>query len=79
MEGIMEATNLAHCPCTIVDETIHFCALHARAASLLEACRYVRKYMTTLKAARADDQDFIRELIIPYLDNVIGAIDTNGA
>jgi len=77
MEGLMEAAN--SCPCTVVDENIQFCALHAHAESLLEACRYVRKFMATLTPARSGDEDFIRELNLPYLDNAIGAASATSA
>jgi hypothetical protein len=73
MEGLMEPSPLSRCHCTIVDETILFCALHNHAETLLEACQYVRKFMATLKAARSEDQNFIQELVLPYLENAISA------
>jgi hypothetical protein len=69
----MKVSPPSHCGCKVVDETIQFCALHAHAESVLEACEYLRRFMTTLKAARPEDQNVIRELILPYLDNAISA------
>jgi hypothetical protein len=69
----MEATPPVLCGCKVVDEKLQFCALHENAQQLLAACEYVRKFLTTLTVARQEDTNLVRELVLPYLDNVIAA------
>jgi hypothetical protein len=69
----MEAIPPVLCTCRVVDGKVQFCALHGNAQQLLAACEYTRKFLTTLTAARKDDTDLLRELVLPYLDNVIAA------
>jgi hypothetical protein len=47
--------------------------LHDNAERLLAACEYVRKFLSTLAVSRQEDAQLIRELVLPYLDNVISA------
>ena len=67
----MEPAPLSRCSCRIVDEAMVFCPLHSHAESLLEVCEYLHKFLTTAKLARQEDQDLVRELILPYLGNTI--------
>jgi hypothetical protein len=69
----MEAIPPVLCSCKVVDEKLQFCALHENAQQLLAACEYVRKFLTTLTATRQEDTNLVRELVLPYLDNVIAA------
>jgi hypothetical protein len=69
----MEPALLSRCSCRIEDEVILFCPLHAQAESLLEICEYLHKFLTTAKLARHEDQNLVRELILPYLGNAISA------
>ena len=69
----MEAIPPVHCRCKVVDEKVQFCALHENAQQLLAACEYVRKFLTTLPVTRKEDTNLVRELVLPYLDNVIAA------
>jgi len=69
----MEAIQPVLCSCKVVDEKLRFCALHENAQQLLAACEYVRKFLTTLTATRQEDTNLVRELVLPYLDNVIAA------
>jgi hypothetical protein len=50
--------------------------LHENAQRLLVACEYVRKFLTNLTVARQEDANLVRELVLPYLDNVIAAAKT---
>jgi len=69
----MEAIPPVLCSCKVVDDKLQFCALHDNAQQLLAACEYVRKFLTTFTAARQEDTNLVRELVLPYLDNVIAA------
>lgn len=69
----METIAPVVCSCKMINEKLQFCALHENAPRLLAACEYVRKFLATLTAARQDDTNLVRELILPYLDNVIAA------
>ncbi len=69
----MEAIPPVICTCKAVDEKVQFCALHDNAERLLAACEYVRRFLSTLVVSRQEDTQLIRELILPYLDNVIAA------
>lgn len=69
----METTPAVVCSCTAVDGKLQFCALHDNAERLLAACEYVRKFLSTLTVSRQEDGQLIRELVLPYLDNVIAA------
>lgn len=69
----MESIPPVLCSCKVVDEKLQFCALHDNAQQLLAACEYVRKFLTTLAVARHEDTNLVRELVLPYLDNVIAA------
>jgi hypothetical protein len=68
----MEAIPVV-CTCKIVNEKLQFCALHENAQRLLAACEYVRKFLTTPAGDRQENTNLVRELILPYLDNVIAA------
>lgn len=72
----METAPAAICSCKAVDEKLQFCALHDNAERLLAACEYVRKFLSTLAVSRQEDGQLIRELVLPYLDNVIAAAKT---
>jgi hypothetical protein len=72
----METVPPVVCGCKAVDEKVQFCALHDNAERLLAACEYVRKFLSTLAGSRQDDGQLIRELVLPYLDNVIAAAKT---
>lgn len=61
------------CGCRVVDEKVQLCALHDNAERLLAACEYARKFLSTLAVSRQEDAHLIRELVLPYLDNVIAA------
>lgn len=69
----MEPITPSHCSCRIQDEAIVFCPLHAHAESLLETCDYLRKFLATLRLARHEDQELMREVILPYLRNTVSA------
>lgn len=69
----MEAIQTVICGCKAADEKVQFCALHDNAERLLAACEYARKFLTTLAVSRQEDAQLIRELVLPYLDNVIAA------
>jgi hypothetical protein len=73
----METVVLVGCSCKTVDEKLQFCALHDNAERLLAACEYVRKFLSALPVARQEDGQLIRELVLPYLDNVIASAKTN--
>lgn len=72
----MESTATVHCGCKVADNKIQLCALHDNAGQLLAACEYVRKFLSTLPVSRPEDSHLIRELVLPYLDNVIAAAKT---
>jgi hypothetical protein len=72
----MEAIPPVLCSCKVVEERLRFCALHENAQRLLVACEYVRKFLTNLTVARQEDANLVRELVLPYLDNVIAAAKT---
>ena len=69
----MEAIPPVICSCKVVDEKVQFCPLHDNAERLLAACEYVRKFLSTLVVSRQEDNQLIRELVLPYLENVIAA------
>jgi hypothetical protein len=69
----MEAIPPVICSCKVVDQKVQFCALHENAERLLAACEYVRKFLSALTVSRHEDSNLIRELVLPYLDNVIAA------
>ena len=50
---------------------IAFCQLHAQAESLLSACEYLRKVISTVKLATLGEENLIREIVLPYADDVI--------
>jgi hypothetical protein len=72
----METIPPVICSCKVVDEKVEFCALHDNAERLLAACEYMRKFLSTLAVSRQEDTHLIRELVLPYLDNVIAAAKT---
>lgn len=61
------------CRCKVVDNQIHFCALHDSAKRLLTTCQVVRKLLGSLKGIKQEDQTLITELVLPYVDNEISA------
>jgi hypothetical protein len=69
----MEEIRPVICGCKAVDEKVQFCPLHDNAKRLLAACEYARKFLSTLTVSRKEDAQLIRELVLPYLDNVIAA------
>ncbi len=69
----MEKPPPVLCSCKMVDEKLQFCPLHESAQQLLAACEYVRRFLATLTVVRQEDTNLVRELILPYLDNVIAA------
>ncbi len=69
----METIPPVACSCKMINDKLQFCALHENAQRLLAACEYVRKFLATLTVVRQDDANLVRELILPYLDNVIAA------
>lgn len=73
----MEAMPPSFCTCRVVDGKVQFCALHENAQQLLAACEYARKFLAKLTASRREDTDLVRELVLPYLDNVISAAKKN--
>jgi hypothetical protein len=70
--GIEEPPSI-DCRCEIVDNRIHFCALHDSAKRLLTTCQLVRKVLGNLKVIKQEDQSLISELVLPYVDNEISA------
>lgn len=70
--GIEEPPSIV-CRCAIVDNEIHFCALHESAKRLLTTCQLVRKFLGNLKVIKPEDQGLISELVLPYVDNEISA------
>ena len=69
----MEAIPPDLCTCRVVDGKVQFCALHENAQQLLAACEYARKFLAKITVTRKEDTDLLRELLLPYLDNVIAA------
>lgn len=72
----MKTTPAIACSCAAVNGELQFCALHDNAERLLAACEYVRKFLSALSVSRQEDGQLIRELVLPYLDNVIAAAKT---
>ena len=72
---MVEATPAEICGCKIVKGKIVFCVLHANASTLLATCDYVRKFLSGLKAAEENDQNMIREIVLPYLNRQIAAAE----
>ncbi|MGE5305104.1 MAG: hypothetical protein ACM3TN_17470 [Alphaproteobacteria bacterium] len=72
----METVATVDCGCKVADEKVQLCALHDNAERLLAACEYARKFLSTLAVSRQEDSHLIRELVLPYLDNVIAAAKT---
>ena len=72
----METIATVNCGCKVADDKVRLCALHDNAERLLAACEYVRKFLSTLAVSRQEDSHLIRELVLPYLDNVIAATKT---
>jgi hypothetical protein len=70
--GIHEPPSIV-CRCEVVDNQIHFCALHDSAKRLLTTCQVVRKLLGNLKGIKQEDQTLISELVLPYVDNEISA------
>jgi hypothetical protein len=66
----MEITPTMICRCQLVENKIQFCSLHESAKQLLAACEFVRKFLSNLKCH--DHQNLIRNLVLPYVDNVLG-------
>jgi hypothetical protein len=71
-KGIHEPPAIV-CRCRVVDNQIHFCALHDSAKRLLTTCQLVRKVLGNLKVSKQEDQSLISELVLPYVDNEISA------
>jgi hypothetical protein len=65
------ATGPVICDRRIESGKIVFCSLHENAQRLLAACSYAREYLTTVKLSE-EDGNLVREVVLPYLDNVIG-------
>jgi hypothetical protein len=72
----METVATVNCGCKVADDKVQLCALHDNAERLLAACEYARKFLSTLAVSRQEDSHLIRELVLPYLDNVIAAAKT---
>jgi hypothetical protein len=70
--GIQEPVKVV-CRCEVVENQIHFCALHESAKRLLTTCQLVRKVLGNLKGIKQEDQSLISELVLPYVDNEISA------
>jgi hypothetical protein len=70
--GIHEPASIV-CRCKVIDNQIHFCALHDSAKRLLTTCQVVRKLLGNLKGVKQEDQTLISELVLPYVDNEISA------
>jgi len=68
---VVEATGKFECRCQVVENKIAFCQLHAQAESLFSACEYLRKVISTVKLATLDEENLIREIVLPYADDVI--------
>jgi hypothetical protein len=67
----VDATPSIKCECRVVGDKIEFCPLHEEAESLLEACRYLRKLISTVELARPEQENLIRQIVLPYAENVI--------
>jgi hypothetical protein len=59
----MDVALSIQCRCRILQGQIVFCQLHREAERLLGAVDYLRKYLATLKVARVEDQNTIREVV----------------
>ena len=72
----MDATPSIKCECRVVGDKIIFCRLHEAAESLLAACDYLRKIISTVQLARPEQENLIREIVLPHADNVIKRVNT---
>ena len=68
----MDAMPRIICRCAVVGQRIVFCPLHEEAESLLAACQYLRSFIADIKVERPGDANLIREVVLPYVDGVIG-------
>ena len=67
----MHAIPSFKCECRIVGDKIAFCRLHEQAESLLAACDYLRKLISKVKLPKPEEENLIREIVLPYADDVI--------
>ena len=51
------------CRCQVVKNKIAFCQLHAQAESLLSACEYLRKVISTVTLATLGEENLIQEIV----------------
>jgi hypothetical protein len=63
------------CHCKIENNHIVFCRLHTAAIGLYAAVEYVRKMLPTFTPAEDKDHNMIEQVILPYLDRQLKAVD----
>ena len=54
---------------------IVFCKLHEAANGLYAALEYLRRMLPTFTPAEEKDRNMIQQVILPYLDNQLRAVD----
>jgi hypothetical protein len=67
----VDARSSFNCECRVVADKIVFCRLHEAAETLLAACDYLKKIISTVELARPEQENLIREIVLPYAEQVI--------
>ena len=65
LEITVAAIPSIKCYCKIAQDKIVFCPLHREAVTMLSICDYLRKFLASIKVANPNDENLIREVILP--------------